>query len=181
MQLIFKKNIYTLAQLSCTCTKCVIIGNHRYLPFMKLSSHEHIRITISLHGQYHYVINTSILLKTLLLVYAKQNSQGVKKVRPIRSNRLSDYYYTYLHVTKNFDIKLRPRINQLWYGLMQHYMCTTPFCHSTGIFQQSMLAILEKIARATNDTQSRSFCKYRLLDRLQFAMANCVAMEATLP
>ena len=44
-----------------------------------------------------------------------------------------------------------------------------------------MFAILEKIARVANDTRSRSFRDYRLFDRLQLAMANSVAIKATLP
>ena len=47
--------------------------------------------------------------------------------------------------------------------------------HLYGTF----FSILETIAGVANDTQSRSFLEYRLLDRLQLAMANHVAMEAT--
>ena len=41
--------------------------------------------------------------------------------------------------------------------------------------------ILEKIATVANNAWSWLFYEYQLLDRLQLAMANCVAMEATLP
>ena len=64
---------------------------------------------------------------------------------------------------------------------MQRRTRTTLFLDSTGLLERSTFAILEKIARVANDTQSRSFRDYRLLDRLQLAMANRVAMEATLP
>ena len=71
----------------------------------------------------------------------------------------------------------------MWYStaLMQRRTRMTLFLDSTGLLERSMFAILEKIAKVANDTQSRSFCKYRLLDRLQLAMANRVAMKATLP
>ena len=71
----------------------------------------------------------------------------------------------------------------MWYStaLMQHCTRTTLFLDSTGLLERSTFVILEKIARVANDTQLRSFCEYRLLDRLRLAMANCVAMEATLP
>ena len=55
------------------------------------------------------------------------------------------------------------------------------FLDSTGLLERSTFAILENIARVANDTRSRLFCEYRLLDRLRLAMANRVAMEATLP
>ena len=64
---------------------------------------------------------------------------------------------------------------------MQRRTHTTLFITSTGLLERSTFAIVEKIARVANDTQSRSFQEYRLLDRLQLAMANRVAMEATLP
>ena len=71
----------------------------------------------------------------------------------------------------------------MWYStaLMQRLTRTTLFLDSTGLLEQSTFVILEKIARVANDTQSRLFCEYRLLDRLQLAMANHVAMKATLP
>ena len=61
--------------------------------------------------------------------------------------------------------------------------CTrmTLLLDSTGLLERLTFVILEKIARVANDTRSRSFREYRLLDRLQLAMANHVAMEATLP
>ena len=64
---------------------------------------------------------------------------------------------------------------------MQHRTRTTLFLESTGLLERSTFAILEKIARVVNDTRSRSFRDYRLLDRLRLAMANRVAMKATLP
>ena len=64
---------------------------------------------------------------------------------------------------------------------MQCHTRTTLFLDSIGLLEQSTFAILEKIARVANDTRSRSFREYQLLDRLQLAMANRVAMEATLP
>ena len=63
---------------------------------------------------------------------------------------------------------------------MQRRTRTTLFLDSTDLLEQSTFAILEKIARVANDTRSRSFHEYRLLNRLRLAMANCVAMEATL-
>ena len=66
-------------------------------------------------------------------------------------------------------------------ALMQCHTRMTLFLDSTGLLEQSTFAILEKIARVANKTQSRSFRKYRLLDRLRLAMANRVAMVATLP
>ena len=66
-------------------------------------------------------------------------------------------------------------------ALMQRRTRTTLFLESTGLLERSTFAILEKIARVANDTRSRSFRDYRLLDRLRLAMANRVAMEATLP
>ena len=57
----------------------------------------------------------------------------------------------------------------------------TLFLDSTGLLEQSTFAILEKIARVANGTRSRLFCECRLLDGLRMAMANRVAMEATLP
>ena len=64
---------------------------------------------------------------------------------------------------------------------MQRRTRMTLFLESTGLLERSTFAILEKITRVANDTQSRSFRDYRLLDRLRMAMANRVAMEATLP
>ena len=64
---------------------------------------------------------------------------------------------------------------------MQRRTRMTLFLDSTGLLKQSTFAILEKIARVANDTLLRSFREYRLLDRLRLAMANRVAMEATLP
>ena len=61
---------------------------------------------------------------------------------------------------------------------MQHRTRTTLFLDSTGLLERSTFLILEKIARVANDTRSRSFREYRLLDRLRLAMANHVAMEA---
>ena len=66
-------------------------------------------------------------------------------------------------------------------ALMQRRTHTALFLDSTGLLERSTFAILEKIARVANDTRSRSFHEYRLLDRLRLAMANRVAMEATLP
>ena len=57
---------------------------------------------------------------------------------------------------------------------------TTLFLVFTGLLERSTFSILEKIARVANDTRSRSFHEYRLLDRLRF-MANRIAMDATLP
>ena len=62
-------------------------------------------------------------------------------------------------------------------ALIQRRTCTTLFLDSTGLLERSTFAILEKIARVANDTRSRLFHEYRL----RLAMANCVAMEATLP
>ena len=64
---------------------------------------------------------------------------------------------------------------------MQRHTRTTLFLDSADLLERSTFAILEKIAIVANDTQSRSFREYRLLDRLRLAMANRVAMEATLP
>ena len=64
---------------------------------------------------------------------------------------------------------------------MQRRTRTTLFLESTGLLERSTFAILEKIATVANDTRSRSFRDYRLLDRLRLAMATCVAMKATLP
>ena len=66
-------------------------------------------------------------------------------------------------------------------ALMQRRTRTTLFLESNDLLERSTFAILEKIARVANDTRSRSFCDYRLLDRLRLAMANRVTMEATLP
>ena len=60
---------------------------------------------------------------------------------------------------------------------MQRRTRTTLFLDSTGLLERSTFAILEKITRVANDTRSRLFHEYRLLDRLQLAMANCVVME----
>ena len=65
--------------------------------------------------------------------------------------------------------------------LMQCRTRTTLFLDSTGLLERSTFTILEKIARVANDTRSRWFREYRLLDRLLLAMANRVTMEATLP
>ena len=64
---------------------------------------------------------------------------------------------------------------------MQHRIRTTLFLDSTGLLERLAFAILEKIARVANDTLSRLFCEYQLLNRLQLAMANRFAMVATLP
>ena len=64
---------------------------------------------------------------------------------------------------------------------MQCRTRTTLFLDSTGLLERSTFAILEKIARVANDTRSRLFREYQLLDRLQLGMANRVAMEAMLP
>ena len=64
---------------------------------------------------------------------------------------------------------------------MQRRTRTTLFLDSTGLLERSTFAILEKIARVANDTRSRAFREYRLLNRLRLAMANHVAMEATMP
>ena len=63
---------------------------------------------------------------------------------------------------------------------MQRRTRTTLFLDSTGLLERSTFLILEKIARVANDTRSRSFRDYRLLNRLRLAMANRVAMETTL-
>ena len=63
---------------------------------------------------------------------------------------------------------------------MQHRTRTTLFLDSTGVLKRSTFAILEKIARVASNTRSRWFHEYQLLDRLRLAMANQVAMEATL-
>ena len=60
---------------------------------------------------------------------------------------------------------------------MQRRTRTTLFLESTGLVERSAFVILEKIARVPNDTRSRLFRDYRLLDRLRLAMANHVAME----
>ena len=65
-------------------------------------------------------------------------------------------------------------------ALMQCHTRTTFFLDSTGLLERSTFVILEKIARVANNSWSRSFHEYRLLDRLRLAMANRVAMEATL-
>ena len=62
---------------------------------------------------------------------------------------------------------------------MQRHTRTTLFLDSTGQLERSIFSILDKIARVANDTRSRSFREYRLLDRLRLAMANHFAMEAT--
>ena len=64
---------------------------------------------------------------------------------------------------------------------MQRRTRKTLFLDSTSLLKRSAFAILEKIARVVNDTLSRSFCEYRLLNRLRLAMANRFAMVATLP
>ena len=64
---------------------------------------------------------------------------------------------------------------------MQRCTRMTLFLDSTGLLEQSMFAILEKITRVANDTRSRLFREYQLLDRLRLAIANRVVMEATLP
>ena len=64
---------------------------------------------------------------------------------------------------------------------MQRRTRTALFLNSTGLLEQSTLAILEKIARVPNDTRSRLFQQYQLLDRLRVAMPNRVTMEAMLP
>ena len=66
-------------------------------------------------------------------------------------------------------------------ALMQRRTRTTLFLDSTGLLEQSAFAILEKIARVANDTLSRSFCEYQMLNRLRLAIANRFAMVATLP
>ena len=63
---------------------------------------------------------------------------------------------------------------------MQRRSCTTLFLNCTDLLERSTFAILEKIARVANDTRSRLFHEYQLLDRLRIAMANRVAIEATL-
>ena len=65
--------------------------------------------------------------------------------------------------------------------LMQSHTCTTLFLDSTGLLKQSMFAILKKIGSVANDTRSRSFCEYQLLNRLQLAIANLVTMVDILP
>ena len=65
-------------------------------------------------------------------------------------------------------------------ALMQRRTRTTFFLNSTGLLKRSKFAILEKIATVANDTRSRSFHEYRLLDRVRLAMANRVAMEPML-
>ena len=111
---------------------------------------------------------------------------------------LSSATYLHVHMTtsgkltheqclkcKQLLILCRPLEGVLFYSyntaLMQRRTCTTLFLDSTGLLERSTFLILEKIARVANDTQSRSFCEYRLLDRLRLAMANHIAMEATLP
>ena len=64
---------------------------------------------------------------------------------------------------------------------MQRRTRTTLFLDSTGLLKRLAFALLEKIARVANVTLSRSFCEYRLLNRLRLAMANRFAMVATLP
>ena len=49
------------------------------------------------------------------------------------------------------------------------YHCAL-FLNSTGLLKWAMFAILEKITRVANDTQSRMFHEYQLLDRLQMAI-----------
>ena len=66
-------------------------------------------------------------------------------------------------------------------ALMQRRTRTILFLDSTGLLERSTFAILEKIAKVANDTRLRSFREYRLLNRLRLAMANRIAMEATLP
>ena len=56
--------------------------------------------------------------------------------------------------------------NTVHTALMQHCTHTTLFLDSTGLLKRSMFAILKKIARVANNTQSKSFHKYRFLDRL---------------
>ena len=51
-------------------------------------------------------------------------------------------------------------------ALKQCRTCTTLFLNSTGLVEQSAFTILEKIATVANDTQSRSFHEYQLLDRI---------------
>ena len=76
------------------------------------------------------------------------------------------------------------------YLLKTPWQCQTHtilFLNSTGVLERSKFVILEKIARVVNDTWSRSFREYWLLQywlfdyRLLLAMANCVTMETTLP
>ena len=40
------------------------------------------------------------------------------------------------------------------------------FIDPTGLLERSMFAILEKVIRVVNDTLSRLFHEYRLLDKL---------------
>ena len=47
---------------------------------------------------------------------------------------------------------------------MQRRTHATLFLDSTGLLERSTFAILDKIARVANDTWSRLFCKYWLLD-----------------
>ena len=55
---------------------------------------------------------------------------------------------------------------------MQCRTLTTLFLDSTGLLEQSTFAILEKIARVTNDTRLRWFREYRLLE-----ITSCVARK----
>ena len=66
-------------------------------------------------------------------------------------------------------------------AVMQRRTRMTLFLDSTGLLEQPTFAIPEKIARVANDTRSRSFRDYQLLNRLRLAVANHVATKATLP
>ena len=59
---------------------------------------------------------------------------------------------------------------------MQRRTRTTLFLDSTGLLERSTFAILEKVARVANDTRSRLFREYRLLDKLRLVTANRVAI-----
>ena len=53
------------------------------------------------------------IIDWLCILYAKQKHLGCKKGEANQKQQLSSYVYNYIaiHVTKSFDIKLRPRIS----------------------------------------------------------------------